>query len=302
MLVSIKNLFFFIVLSIISIMYGQAVSTSFNNFTSSSHLTLGGSGYLHPSSTALKANPSSFKKYRQFETSFIKYPADIISQSIGYGSIWREGYLSFAFTHLSYGVFKGYDENMVFTKNYSSSSSRFGSTYAEKIKNYPIFLGSNISLVSTNLNIESIYSIKLAIGSHLVIEKPKISLGFSLHEIDIFSNSGEEIKSTQLVLSSSKKLAYLPLTLYIDLLSPIGSNINEYFLGGVFKLKNKLSFSFGSSSRKITQNINQTILKTILGATGLGVSYDADSIIVQYGNYFYGTGSQAIGFSIEVKI
>ncbi len=59
---------------------------------------------------------------------------------------------SFAFTHLSYGVLKGYDEKLGFTKNYNSSSSRLSSTYAEKIKHYPVFVGSNISWVLTNLD------------------------------------------------------------------------------------------------------------------------------------------------------
>ena len=63
----------------------------------------------------------------------------------------------------------------------------------------------------------------------------------------------------KLVLSSSKKLAYLPLTIYFDLLSSKDSKRDEYFLGGIFSLKNKLMISYGSSSRKITQNINTNL-------------------------------------------
>ena len=59
--------------------------------------------------------------------------------------------------------------------------------------------------------------------------------------------------------------------------------------------------SFGSSSQKITQNINQSFMKTILGATGFGLSYDTDLIIIQYGNYFYGTGANASGDDNETR-
>ena len=117
-------------------LFGESASFS---FTSCSHLTLAGAGYLYPSATAIKTNPSSFKKYRQFETSIIKYPADIISQSAGYGSYWKRGYLSFSFKHISYGIFDGYDEDAIFTNTYNSSNSRVSGTYAGKFKKHPIF-------------------------------------------------------------------------------------------------------------------------------------------------------------------
>ena len=279
---------------------GKVYASSFNAFTSSGHLAMAGAGYLYPSTIATKTNPSSFKKQRWIETSVIKYPADIISQSVGIGS-YKRGYYSFALGHLSYGVFDGYDENGLYTNTYNSSSTRISGAYAAQIRRLPLFIGSKISWASTNLSNESDNALKISIGNHLVFEKIQTSIGFSLHEMNIFSAAIEEINSVQLVASVSKKLVYLPLTTYFDFCSTDFLNTGEYFFGGIFNLKNGLMISFGSSSQKITQNINQSFMKTILGATGFGLSYDTDLIIIQYGNYFYGTGANASGVSIEVK-
>jgi len=288
------------ILFLIAQLNDKIYASSFNTFTSSGHLAMAGAGYLYPSTIATKTNPSSFKKQRWIETSVIKYPADIISQSVGIGS-YKRGYYSFALGHLSYGVFDGYDENGLYTNTYNSSSTRISGAYAAQIRRLPLFIGSKISWASTNLSNESDNALKISIGNHLVFEKIQTSIGFSLHEINIFSTAIEEINSVQLVASVSKKLVYLPLTTYFDFCSTDFLNTGEYFFGGIFNLKNGLMISFGSSSQKITQNINQSFMKTILGATGFGLSYDTDLIIIQYGNYFYGTGANASGVSIEVK-
>ena len=46
-------------------------------------------------------------------------------------------------------------------------------------------------------------------------------------------------------------------------------------------------------------NINQNFFKTVFGATGFGLSYNTGNIIIEYGNYLYGTGAKASGFSVE---
>ena len=104
-----KNFHLFIFFAIAGL-FGELYSSSSNTFTSVRHLTMAGAGYLYPSSIAMKTNPSSFRNYRSIESSIIKFPADIISQSIGYGFQLKTGNCSFSLAHLSYGVFDGYDE------------------------------------------------------------------------------------------------------------------------------------------------------------------------------------------------
>ena len=281
-------------------LFGKLYSSSSNTFTSVRHLTMAGAGYLYPSSIAMKTNPSSFRNYRSFESSIIKFPADIISQSIGYGFQQKTGYCSFSLAHLSYGVFDGYDNNGIFTSTYSSSNTRISGAYAHQLKKFPVFIGSKISWVSSNLGNELENSLKLSIGKNIVLQNLQTSLGFSLHEIGILGGDNNEKNSMQIVASISKKLAYLPLTTYFDLGTSDFFKTNEYFFGGIFNLKNKLMISYGTSSRKIIQNINQNFFKTVFGATGFGFSYNTGNIIIEYGSYFYGTGAKANGFSVEV--
>ncbi len=261
---------------------------------------MAGAGYLYPSSLAMKTNPSSFRNYRSIETSTIKFPADIISQSIGYGFQQKKGYCSFSLAHLSFGVFDGYDENGIFTNTYSSSNTRISGAYAHQLKKFPIFIGSKISWVSSDLGNEPENLLKLSIGKNIVLKNLQTSLGFSLHEIGILGGDNNEKYSMQIVASISKKLAHLPLTTYFDLGTSDFFKTNEYFFGGIFSLKNKLMISYGTSSRKIIQNINQNFLKTVFGATGFGLGYNTGTIIIEYGSYFYGTGAKANGFSVEI--
>ena len=294
-----KNFHLFFLFAIVGL-FGKLYSSSSNTFTSVRHLTMAGAGYLYPSSIAMKTNPSSFRNYRSIESSIIKFPADIISQSIGYGFQQKTGYCSFSLAHLSYGVFDGYDENGIFTNTYSSSNTRISGAYVHQFKKFPAFLGTKISWVSSDLSNELENLLKLSIGKNIVLQNLQTSLGFSLHEIGILGGDNNEKNSMQIVASISKKLAYLPLTTYFDLGTSDFFKTNEYFFGGIFNLKNKLMISYGTSSRKIIQNINQNFLKTVFGATGFGLSYNAGNIIIEYGSYFYGTGAKANGFSVEV--
>ena len=132
---------------------------------------MAGSGYLYPSSIAMKTNPSSLRNYRSIESSIIKFPADIISQSIGYGFQQKTGYCSFSLAHLSYGVFDGYDENGIFTSTYSSSNTRISGAYAHQLKKFPVFIGSKISWVSSDLGNNLENSLKLSVGKKIVLEK-----------------------------------------------------------------------------------------------------------------------------------
>ena len=86
----------------------------------------------------------------------------------------------------------------------------------------------------------------------------------------------------------------------IDYLS-IAANNKDYFISGIFSITKKLSLSWGTSTRKFSQNINEDIVKTIFGSSGLGLSFMNDDIIVGYGLYFYGTGGLTNGIDLSIK-
>jgi hypothetical protein len=66
-------------------------------------------------------------------------------------------------------------------------------------------------------------------------------------------------------------------------------------------LTKKINFSCGTSTRKIDQDIKENVLKTIMGSSGVGISYKDDDVEIGYGLYFYGTGGWTNGLDLSIK-
>ena len=295
--------FFVFLLFLLGVANTQIGPPSFYAFTSSSHLSMGGAGFLNPSPIALKVNPSNYIQGRQFATSLIRYPADITSQSVGFSSSLEDGFYSLSIKSISYGTFKGYNDEAQLTEPYSSSVSKLTGVFSKNIKNFPASVGSSISFSSTTLYLHNYYTIESSIGGKMYFKKTASELGISVHGL------GNEISSNRLikfypetVISFSKKLTYLPVKVFGDFLLFNSYKNKEFFLGGILKINNDFHISVGSSTRKIDQNIQQDMIKSILGATGFGFAYDVGMILVTYGIYYYGTGSHAQGLEIGISI
>ena len=86
----------------------------------------------------------------------------------------------------------------------------------------------------------------------------------------------------------------------LDYLS-IGTDNQDYFISGIFSISKKFSLSWGTSTRKFSQNTSEKVLKTILGSSGMGISFMNNDIIIGYGLYFYGTGGLTNGVDLSIK-
>ena len=86
----------------------------------------------------------------------------------------------------------------------------------------------------------------------------------------------------------------------LDYLS-IATNNQDYFISGVFSISKQLSLRWGTSTRKLSQNTNENVLKTILGSTGIGISFITNDILIGYGLYFYGPGGLTNGIDLSIK-
>ncbi len=82
-----------------------------NAFTSPSCFSMGGAGSLLLSANAQIKNPAVLNKSRSITTSIVKYPAVISSQSLDLNFPLDKFVFSSSSKHISYGVFKGYNEN-----------------------------------------------------------------------------------------------------------------------------------------------------------------------------------------------
>ena len=236
----------FILLSLICFIsgYSQTYTNSWKAFTSSNNVSMGGAGFLISSAISLKTNPATYNLNRQFTTAVLKYPASITSQSAGFNIPLKHGVLTASIKHISYGIFKGYNEYGQFTKNYKSYDTWFGSSYSKKIKKAPIFIGSSINWHSSLFNRLVINELTFSTGGKLFFNNQDDAIGVTVHQFGIrLKNNKTVYILPTIVVSGSKKLSYLPVIIYTDLLLSNKMKKNEIFLGSRIKI-NKFRMKF----------------------------------------------------------
>ena len=276
---------------------------AFDIFTSSAQLGLGGAGFLNPSSISSKLNPASTVNDRVFTTSIIRYPASITSQSAGLSLPWKNGIGSASIRHISYGTFNGYNDDAQSTRTYQSSDTWLRCSYSRQLVNLPLRFGMNTQLYSSSLEDYRIRMLEFSAGGIVYFEQGKGTLGLSIHQIGKeFSSNAVGILSPKTVLSGSKTLAHLPLTLFIDALPSWLISDAELFIGGIFKINNVMQIRWGTSTRKGDHDIQQGLLQSILGASGFGVGYATGPTLIHYSTYIYGTGAVIQGLEIGIKL
>ena len=294
----------FIILFVFYYLNGDTISPSLYSWFSASKLSQAGGGNLNMSPTSRSANPANLSLSRSFSTSFILYPAGIQAQSVSLLIPQSNRLITVAINHISYGTFKGYDENAIPTNNYSSSDTWMRLGYSGLSKNLPISYGISNQLYFSKLGGYSSIIFYLSLGAIWNIKKYKTNIGLSIDDISINSsriNNVIEKSPLRYNIGFCKKLEYLPLKISIDYLSINNKKNKDYFISGIFSLPKNLSFIWGTSTRKLSQNIKESVIKTIFGSSGVGISYKDNGIIIGYGLYFYGTGGWTNGLDLSIN-
>ena len=269
-------------------------------FTSSLDLSLGGSGYLKESLLSSKLNPAiDFPNY--FSTSLIRYPASITSENIGISFPFKSGSGSIVIKHLSYGTFQGYDELAQETSKYSSQDLSLKGSYSKLLNGIPLRVGSSIQFLHSSLNNNELNLLSFSYGAIFIMKKTDFKLGISVHELGSRYFMSKNIYiSSKSVYSMSKKLKHLPLELLLDFSRSNKKRDRELFLGGIFTVNKRFEINFGTSSRKLSQDIKQSLITSIVGATGLGFSYQINTLTMGYGSFVYNNGVIIHGLEIGI--
>jgi len=266
-------------------------------FTSSIPLSMAGAGYLHSSPISSKMNPS-YQSEKSFSASLIKYPASITSQSAGAQFPLLDGNFSTSINYISYGIFQGYTDYAEPTGTYSSSDSWLGASYSRQVLLLPIYWGVQSKFYSSLYNNSKIRLATLSAGLHLKLNKYKANLGISIHDFGKQFKGPKLDLTPQVLLSISKELINLPLTLYFDFNAYNENQNSEIFVGGNFNLGKNFQLRVGSSTRKAEHNIKKGMTQSILGSTGMGFGYRNKSVFLHYGFYIYGTTALIQGLEI----
>ena len=284
------------------IISGAYSGTSFPGMdviTSSASLSMGGAGYLKPSPLSSNINPSIYEG-NMFSASIIKYPADITSQNIGISFLFKNNtFGNFSINNISYGIFEGYNENLISTGTYSANDTKISASYGKKILRLPIKLGVQSSLYLSKYGDYTFNIFSFSTGFSFRAEEQKLKVGMSIHNLAISTSELVVDLHPRLVISGFKKLKHLPLGLFLDLTS-INSSVLTVFIGGEFDINKNLQFRLGSSNRKFNQNIKKDIFSSVVGASGFGVGYKKKDILINYSIYMFGTG--ALSQSLEINI
>ena len=294
----------FIILFVFYYLNGDTISPSLYSWFSASKLSQAGGGNLNMSPNSRSANPANLSLSRSFSTSFVLYPAGIQAQSVSLLIPQSNRLITVAINHISYGTFKGYDENAIPTNNYSSSDTWMRLGYSRLSKNLPISYGISNQLYFSKLGQYSSTIFYLSLGAIWNIKKYKTNIGLSIDDISINIspiNNVTEKSPLRYNIGVSKKLEYLPLKISVDYLSINNKKNKDYFISGIFSLPKNLSFIWGTSTRKLSQNIKESVIKTIFGSSGVGINYKDNGIIIGYGLYFYGTGGWTNGLDLSIN-
>lgn len=294
----------FIILFVFYYLNGDTISPSLYSWFSASKLSQAGGGNLNMSPNSRSANPANLSLSRSFSTSFVLYPAGIQAQSVSLLIPQSNRLITVAINHISYGTFKGYDENAIPTNNYSSSDTWMRLGYSRLSKNLPISYGISNQLYFSKLGQYSSTIFYLSLGAIWNIKKYKTNIGLSIDDISINIspiNNVTEKSPLRYNIGVSKKLEYLPLKISVDYLSINNKKNKDYFISGIFSLPKNLNFIWGTSTRKLSQNIKESVIKTILGSSGVGINYKDNGIIIGYGLYFYGTGGWTNGLDLSIN-
>ena len=297
------KLFLFLIFFISSLIANDIPPGLFSWF-SASELSFAGGGSLLSAPTSRSINLSETKVDKSFSTSYIFYPAGIQAQSASLLLPINNKVIIGSINHISYGTFKGYDENAIQTDNYTSSDTWIRLGYTEPFKKLPLRFGiSNQAYFSKLENHKSIYLFS-SFGLAWEIQKYKLEIGVMINDFLLIHNDNSEDSINKLAsfnFGFCKQLIYLPLKISIDFRTNGYSTFDDCYISGEFKVSDAFCFNLGTSTRKYSQNTGQSLSQTIFGSSGLGIYYKNKDLIIGYGLYLYGTGGSSNGFDLSIN-
>jgi len=237
--------------------------------------------------------------------SFVQYPSEITSQLAQIIFPYKKFGLAATVRHISYGIFKGYNEYGMSTSNYSASDTWVSCSAVKSFYSKNIHLGASVGYFYSNIGDLSSMLLTGTTGMSLNIDRYKMNIGIALRNFtfEMKSYSSDKLYNPILInVSSSKELAYLPLILTIDSDFDIQSKLNNIRLSGIVTLTKDINFKLGTSINRVDQSEKIGFFKDIFADTGLGVSISTKQYIVDLGTYFYGMGGTVFAMGIGLKL
>lgn len=290
---------------IIGFLFGQTTYSGLQTWYHPHRMALAGSGGAFSSVTSDVVNPAAlWTLKRQFDVSFISYPADINAQSFHLTLPGDASVTVYGLRHLNYGLFEGRDQNNQETDFYGASDTWLDWAAAGYSKRWPISWGVSTGLFLSTIEKKQSTVVTFSAGLLFNLSKLNTKFGISLLNMGsvIKTYSGkEESLPTSLRVSLSRKLAYLPLELGLDVVKQFDFNDYSIHLGGIFSLPYRLQLKLGTTSNRFDQAIDKNLSKNFLTDLGLGLAWIYDMYHFESSVYSYGPGGWITGFAVGVQ-
>lgn len=268
-------------------------------------MALTGAGGTFNNITADVTNPAALWNLpRQFEVSFVSYPADITAQSVHLSLTGKQSVTVYGLRHINYGLFTGKDELNQKTNNYSAADTWLNWAAAGHSSQWPISWGVSAGLFISSIDEKQAALFTFAAGTIVDLKKLNSKFGVSL------INAGSVIKKysdieekmpVAVAVSFAKELAYLPLNLSVDVYSRINTGTPAIRLGGVFTLPYRLKLKLGTTTNRLQQLTTQSLSRDFFADTGLGLVYEYENYHFETGVYSYGPGGWISGLAVGIK-
>tara|TARA_B100001057_G_scaffold7173_1_gene6554 strand:+ start:204 stop:1100 length:897 start_codon:yes stop_codon:yes gene_type:complete len=294
---------FIVLIFFISSLIANDINPGLFTWFSASELSFAGGSSLSLAPNSRNVNLAETTDDKSFSTSYVFYPAGIQAQSASLLLSINNKVIIGSINHISYGTFNGYDENAIQTDNYTSSDTWVRLGYTEAFNKLPLRFGMSNQVYFSKLeNYKSIF-LYSSFGLVWEIEKYKLEVGIMINDFLLIHNDskGSINNAPDFNIGFCKELIHLPLKMSMDFRTNAYLDFEDCYISGEFKFSDIFSFNVGTSTRKFSQNTEQSLSQTIFGSSGLGINYKNKELIIGYGLYFYGVGGFSNGFDLTIK-
>lgn len=285
-----KKIFFVVLLNIIALYNIYSQETATYNFlrldVDAKSAALAGS-YVSAENdvNSIFYNPAGLATLQQPQISagFFKYLMDINSGNAAYSQKYKDaGYFGIGVRYVNYGSFDKVDENYVNQGTFSANDLAVSFGYANTYDSVFHF-GANVKFIYSNIDVYKSTGLALDLGALYDIPSYLTTIGVSLlnagAQISTYNGVKEKLP-LDLRVGASKRLEYLPVTVYLSFnnLTEKQDNFISHFknftLGGEFEVSDYIVLRAGYDNL-IRQNL-ETGNSTGLGgfSAGLGFQYE----------------------------
>tara|TARA_Y100000817_G_scaffold41409_2_gene28345 strand:- start:1661 stop:2557 length:897 start_codon:yes stop_codon:yes gene_type:complete len=296
-----KNFVIYILIS--KILFSQSAFQSIELIYDSKSLGISGVGISNINSDESEfQNPSLLANNdKKLKLSFIQYPANINSHYFKYTTKFKNLSLSGNYKGINFGNFERYDNDGIHFGQFSARDNLFGMSIANSLTENSA-LGFSLSLFQSRIDdLNSILGL-ITIGGNINFPTENFSLGGVIRNIGLIFDhftTYEEMIPSSAGLGISKKLEYLPLTIYSDIIWWKSRTI--FKIGGEFVINKNFQLQFGTSSEK--NNFNTDLLwRDIFSGFSSGFLYNTGRHSIDMSLLNNGIAGILIGIGISSKL